>query len=113
MFLLRLALRKDWLAATVFVAIFVAGKGLGRGELWMVPIIVVVYTVFALLLLRYGIVPLIVSMLTADCLLNAPITLNFSSWYIGISIFCLAVILAIAGYGFRCSVAGKALFEVE
>jgi len=27
--------------------------------------------------------------------------------------FCLAVILAIAVYGFRCAVAGKALFEVE
>jgi len=113
MFLLRLALRKDWLAAMVFVAIFVAGKALGGGELSFVPILVVVYTVFALLLLRYGIVPLIVSMLTANCLLNAPLTLNSSSWYIGISLFCLAVILAIAGYGFRCAVAGKALFDVE
>jgi serine/threonine-protein kinase len=112
-FLLRLALRRDWLAAAVFVAIFVAGKGLGGGELWFIPILVVVYTLFALLLLRYGIVPLIVSMLTTDCLLNAPITINFSSWYIGISFFCLAVILAIAVYGFRCAVAGKALFEVE
>jgi len=111
-FFLRVLLRKNWLAAAAFVAIFALMRGLGE-DWWTIPFMVVVYAVFAVLLLRYGIVPLIVGVFTANSLLNAPITLNFSSWYIGSSLFVLAAIFAIAYYGFRCAVAGKALFEVE
>ena len=113
MFLLRLALRNEWLAASVFVAIFVADKGLASGEWWTVPVFVLVYAVFALLLLRYGIVPLIVAVFTADCLLNAPLTLDFSSWYITTSLVGLLLFLGIALYGFRCTLAGKPLFNLE
>jgi len=112
-FLLRLALRRNWLAAAAFVLIFVLVQTLGRDELWIIPIFVVVYVVFALLLVRYGIVPLIVGVLTANCLLNAPLTVNFSSWYVANSLVILLGFLAIAVYGFRCAVAGKPLFEVE
>ena len=112
-FLLRLVVRKEWLAAVCFVGIFVLFKVLGAGELWTIPFFVVIYAAFAVLLLRYGIVPLIVGMLTADCLLNAPLTLNFSSWYFSTAVISLLVFLAIALYGFRTAVAGKPLFEVE
>jgi serine/threonine-protein kinase len=111
-FLLRLALRRDWLAAAAFVAVSVLAKVLG-GELWVTPFWVLVYVVFALLLLRYGIVPLIVGIFTANCLLNAPLTLDFSAWYASTSIVALLVFLAIAVYGFRCAVAGRPLIEVE
>jgi serine/threonine-protein kinase len=113
LFLLRLVLRRDWLATAAFVGVFVLEKALGESELWVIPFLIVVYVVLALLLLRYGIVPLIVGMLTADCLLNSPLTLDFTSWYISSSIVSVLVFVAIAGYGFRCAVAGKPLFEVE
>jgi serine/threonine-protein kinase len=112
-FLLRFALRRDWLATAAFVGVFVLIKGLGEGEVWTLPFFIVTYVVFALLLLRYGIVPLIVGMLTADCLLNAPLTLDFSAWYVSTSLVGLLVFLSIAVYGFRCAVAGRPLFEVE
>jgi hypothetical protein len=69
--------------------------------------------VLAWLLLRYGIVPLIVAVLTADCLLNVPLTLDFSAWYIASSLAGMLLFLGIAAYGFRCTVAGKKLFELE
>ena len=97
----------------MFVAIFVATRALGGADLWTIPFFVVVYVVFALLLLRYGIVPLIVGTLTVDCLLNAPLTANFSSWYFTSSLVSLLVFLAIAAYGFRSTVAGKSLIELE
>ncbi len=113
-FLLRLILRKDWLAAASFVAIFVLLRTLGSDEgLWILPIIALVYTVFVVLLLRYGIVPLVVSIFTADFLLNAPLTLDFSAWYIASSLLPMLVVLAVAVYGFRCTVAGKRLFELD
>ena len=112
MFLLRLVLRNNWLAALGFVAIFCALRGLSQ-DIWALPFFFVVYLVLAFLLLRFGIVPLIVGVVVADCLLNAPLTLNFSSWYISESLFVLAATFAIAFYGFRCAVAGKSLFEVE
>ena len=115
LFLLRLILRKDWLAATGFVGIFVLIKALGASEaLWRVlPLLVLVYGVFVVLLLRYGIVPLVVSIFTADLLLSNPRTLDFSAWYIPQSLLALLVVLAVAVYGFRCTVAGKRLFEIE
>ena len=113
MFVLRLALRKEWLAACVLVAIFVADKGLSTSEPWTIPVFVVVYAVYAVLMLRYGIVPLIVAVFTADCLINAPLTLDFSSWYISTTLVALLVFLGIALYGFRCTLAGKPLFNLE
>ncbi len=114
MFLLRLILRKDWLAAVGFVGIFMVLKGLSSDEgLWVLSFSAVVYTVFVILLLRYGIVPLVVSIFTADALLLAPLTLDFSAWYILNSLVALLAVLAVAVYGFRCTVAGKRLFELE
>ncbi len=114
MFLLRLILRNDWLAAAGFVAIFVLIRALGTDEgPWILPIIALVYAVFALLLLRYGIVPLVVSIFSADVLLSAPLTLDFSSWYIGYSLVTLLAVLAVAVYGFHCTVAGKRLFDFD
>jgi len=72
-----------------------------------------VYGAFVLLLLRYGIFPLVVSIFTADFLLAAPLTLDFSAWYIASSLTALLAVLAVAFYGFRCTVAGQRLFELE
>ena len=114
MFLLRLILRKDWLAAVGFVGIFVLLRGLGTDEgPWILPIIALVYTVFVVLLLRYGIVPLVVSIFTADLLLGAPLTLDFSAWYVPYSLFALLAVLAVAVYGFNCTVQGKRLFDFD
>jgi serine/threonine-protein kinase len=115
MFLLRLVLRKDWLAAVGFVSIFVLLKALGSSEgLWInLPVYALVYAVFVVLLLRYGIVPLVISIFTADFLLTAPITLDFSVWYIASSLLALLAVLAVAFYGFHCTVAGKRLFDLE
>jgi serine/threonine-protein kinase len=113
-FLLRWILRSDWLAGASFVAIFMLLRGLSSDEgLVGVPVAALVYGVFVVLLLRYGIVPLVVSIFTADFLLNAPLTLDFSSWYFGSSLAALLAVLAVAVYGFRCTVAGKGLFQLE
>jgi serine/threonine-protein kinase len=114
LFVLRWILRKEWLAGAVFVGILMLLQSLDRSEgLWMVGVMALVYTVYVVLLLRYGIVPLVASIFTADFLLAAPLTLDFSAWYIATSLAALAGVLAVAVYGFRCTVAGKRLFEIE
>ena len=114
MFLLRLILRKDWLAAVGFVAICVLIKGLGTDEgLWILPVMALVYVAFVVLLLRYGIVPLVISIFTADVLLSAPLTLDFSVWYIAYSLVALLIVLAVAAYGFHSTVQGKRLFDFD
>jgi hypothetical protein len=110
---LRLLLRNEWLTAAAFVAIFVGVRILSGPEIWTIPFFVVVYVVFALLLLRYGIVPLIIGVLTADCLLNAPLTSNFASWYVTSSMLSLLAFLAIAVYGFRATTAGKTMLTLD
>jgi serine/threonine protein kinase len=114
LFFLRVVLRKSWLAAIAFVLILsVLSNGSSDHFWWYFGLRVIVNAIFAVLLLRYGIVPLMFGVLTANCLLNAPLTLDFSSWYIGSSLFAMAVILAIAIYGFRCAAGGKPLFDTE
>jgi type II secretory pathway component PulF len=96
------------------VGVFVLLRGLDPNEGPLtIPVLVVVYTVFVVLLLRYGIVPLVVSIFTADSLMSVPITFDFSSWYIANSLVATLAVLAVAVYGFRCTVQGKRLFDFD
>ena len=79
----------------------------------MIPFYVVVYAVFALLLLRYGIVPLIVGVAHGRLPAQRAPHPRFLGVVRSSSIVAVLVFLAIAVYGFRCAVAGRPLFEME
>ena len=111
---LRILMRRQWLAAIAFVAIFTAIKSLGATY----PILdavtaVVVYSIAVLIVFRFGLVPLACAAFTVDLLANVPFTSDLSAWYMGTSIFCLLSVVALAGWGFYTSLGGEPLWKPD
>jgi predicted Ser/Thr protein kinase len=109
-FLLRVILRREWLAAIAFVAIFSA-----RGLASDYPAVetcmyVAIYAILVALLLRYGFLAVLVCIFVTDLLIALVFTTDFAAWYGSASLLTLLSIIALAVYAFRTSTAGKPLF---
>ena len=105
LFLLRLVLRKQWLAACGYVLIWTPIWSIGVGHpyvSWFAAGVSCTLVVF--LLTRFGLVALI-SYTCARLMLNYPITADLSIWYAGgTTVLPLAVILALAGWALHTAV---------
>jgi serine/threonine-protein kinase len=110
---LKVLLRKDWIVAIAFVAIF-TGLNSG-GSYWAaeIPAHIVIYAIAVLIVYRFGLVPLAVAIFTVDMLSNVPFSADFSIWYMSSSIFALLSVVALAGWGFYLSLAGQPLWRAE
>jgi len=110
---LKAMLKKDWLAAPVFVLIFTGLHATTPHPTIDLPAFLVIYALDALIMYRYGLVPLACAIFTVDMLANVPFTLDLSAWYISTSFFALFSVVAIAGWGFYHSLEGKPLLRTD
>jgi hypothetical protein len=109
---LKLALKRDWLATMAFVAIFATAKSLGSDHLIVdATTSIVVYLILALIVYRFGLVPLACAIFTVDMLINVPFTGDFSAWYFGMSTFALLSVVALAVWGFYHSLGSEPLWQ--
>jgi serine/threonine-protein kinase len=109
---LKLILKKDWLATIAFVAIFAANKAIGSNYLLVTAVTtLLVYLVLALIVYRFGLVPLACAIFTVNLLANVPFTADASVWYFGNSIFDLVSVLALTGWGFYHSLGGEGFWK--
>jgi hypothetical protein len=109
-FLLRLVLRKDWLAAGGWAAISIAQNALGSTEPWITAAFAaVIVGSMMLLLFREGLLAFSVAVLFVTVLTEFPLTLAITAWYGTGTIVPLAGLLTLAGYGFKIALAGKPL----
>jgi predicted Ser/Thr protein kinase len=114
LFLLRVILRNKWLAAAAFVAILSTPNTLrGDHPQIMVWIWLVVFSIAAFAVTRFGLITLAVALFTANVVLNVPFTLNLSRWYTPTSLAVLLSFVAIAAWGFYTSLAGRRLLKGE
>jgi len=112
--ILRLVLRRTWLAV---VAFFV----LGTGAFWPAyssPAVQAIFTlltgaVFIAVLFRHGFFSVVVSSTVWFLLACIPITYEVSSWTFGGTVVVLAIVVGLAIYGLRISLAGRPLFQDE
>jgi hypothetical protein len=65
------------------------------------------------LLIRFGVLPLAVSIVVEYLLDSFPITSDFSAWYAGASILALATVLAIGLWSFRVALGGRELWKED
>ena len=65
------------------------------------------------LLTRLGVLACIIMLLTTSLLRQSPLTTNFSAWYAGSGATAMAVVFAIAAFGFYTSQAGRPIFQAE
>ena len=112
MFVFRVILRKPWLAALVFVAFWTGIKTYNEHH-WLLigPAFALVYGIAAFVILRFGFVALAVAIFVVDLLASVPITTDFSSWYIGGTIFVFFLVAAMAVWGCYTALGGQKLVK--
>ncbi len=109
LFLLRLLLRRDWLAAGLCSLLFVAGFYTGDWQSSFTPFLVM--GLLAVAMTRYGLVTFASALIAILALHNFPVTLNFSVWYAGIGLAPLVAMLALAVFAFYTSLGGQKVFQ--
>ncbi len=109
-FLLRLVLRKDWLAGAGMMILYAAINGLRSPVPYvLMPAHALVYLLVVVILLRYGILALMVCILMTNLMLTGAFSTNFSAWYGASSLLALVVVILATAYGFRMTTAGQPL----
>jgi len=111
---LKALLRKDWLAAIVFVAIYALPIGFSSSYVAVeLPTQILAYAVALLIVYRFGLVPLACAIFTINMLGNVPPATDFSAWFFTDSILALLSIVALAGWGFYHSLGGEPVWRPE
>ena len=111
LFLMRVLLRKQWLA--VGVSWIVLALVLMAG-VWLTPINVALQLLLSALgyvvLLRFGVLALAVALVFDGGLLLAPVTPDFSQWYAWRAVLILLPFVALLLYGFRTALGRQPIF---
>ncbi len=111
---LKVLLRKEWIAALVFVAIFAVPRGISGSYVAIeLPAQIVVYAIAVVIVVRFGLVPLVCAIFTIDMMAGVPFSADLSTWYMSTSIPALLSVVAIAGWGFYHSLSGQQLWKLE
>ena len=111
---LKVVLRKDWLAAIAFVALFALPRGLTSSHVGVeLPAEILVYSIAVLIVFRFGLIPLAVAIFTVNMAANLPFSSDLSAWYMVVSVLALLSVAALAAWGFYHSLAGQPLWKME
>ena len=114
LFIFRVVVRKEWLAAILFVALWTTLKVISNDHPMIdAPAQVLIYSLLVFVVFRFGLVALAMAMVVADVLLNAPLTLDFSAWYASTGVFLLLSVAAIAVWGFYNALGGQKLLQTD
>jgi serine/threonine-protein kinase len=113
LFLIRLAVRKDWIAAIVIV---ILGAATNTGGDY--PIATLIFSAFIwlsiyLVLRRFGLLTVVVGLVVQNILVVFPVTTHLSRWYAAPALAGIFAILALTIYGLRAALAGQPLFSAE
>ena len=112
-FLLRILLRRNWAAAAVW-ALFLSTEILTSEAKWIdAPVALISAVLILFVLMRFGLLALIAGLVSAQILLDYPITYQTSAWYAGAGYAAVLVLLVISLYGFRISLGGRRLFDLS
>jgi hypothetical protein len=109
--LLRALLRKEWAVAVAFV-IFMTGLLTTLEGFTIDGLIfnVIANSVFAFMLMRFGLLSVVVNFIFANILNYFPLTFQGSAWYAGISLAGILLMAALAFYGFYTSLGSRPVF---
>ena len=108
LFLLRVMLRQQWIAAIAFAALFGVMDALdGSRPLVEFLVSFTYFGLFAIATVRWGFTTLVVAVMVANLLLNTPVTANLSAWWFGQSVVLLAVPVVLAAWGLYRSIGGR------
>jgi serine/threonine-protein kinase len=110
--LLRVLLRRPWLAAIVFGLIVVIPATLAAPSPNLVGAAVAASLQFGLLILilsRYGVLPMVVGILVSSVLPAFPLTTNLGTWYTGSTLFAIGAVIALTAYALYTAIDKRAI----
>jgi Protein kinase domain/zinc-ribbon domain len=109
-FLVRIAVRKDWIVAPIIVFLG-AITNTGAEYFWENFIFsAVIWASIYLVLRRFGLLALVVGLVVQNMLVLFPMTSHLTRWYASGAVAGMLVILGIAIFAFYNALAGKAIF---
>jgi hypothetical protein len=111
LFMLRVILRKDWLATLGLWALVALPLSLTHESPAGVPFALLGAFLWVWSLYRYGLLATASATFFMHLNIFFPITSEFSAWYAGDFVLALIVSLALACYGFYTSLAGQRVFR--
>jgi serine/threonine-protein kinase len=109
---LRFLTRRDLPAAVLLVAILtLIALAQAEESVWlMLPLGIVVYVAYAVLLLRFGVLSAIAGVFTLDVLLGMPLLPDPGHWTGSASVAVVPLMIVLAVWAFRSAVGGTAPF---
>jgi serine/threonine-protein kinase len=109
-FLVRLLIRRDWVAGAAIVALFGALNGIGDHSWLSAVIAMTIWSLLLFALLRFG----IVALMSMGAFLSIggafPLTAQASAWYAGAGLVGVVLLLGLAVYAFYTSLGGQPVF---
>jgi hypothetical protein len=113
-FLSRLLLRKQWLAAVVVVVVLAAMYAPNEANPFIGwPINIVFFGLMVFILMQFGLLAVAVALFVAVFVNQFPVNTDWSVWYAGEAAFTVLFTVALALFGFRTALAGQPLFRTE
>ena len=113
LFLLRALLKKQWLAALIWVAAWTIVRTL-RGDpgpfplpLYLAVLYALIFSVLVFIMLRLGFFALVIAVFVLDSMAASFLTTDFSAWYGTSSLAVVVLIGAMALWGFRLSLGAR------
>jgi serine/threonine-protein kinase len=110
-FLLRLALRKDWLAGIAAVILFSIPNVSDENPILSFVMSMLIWVSILLILKRFGLLAMVTGLVVQNVLILFPVTTHLARWYAAPGLMGLAFIAALAFYGFHNARAGKPIFS--
>jgi serine/threonine-protein kinase len=111
LFLLRLLLRKEWLAGAALVVILTSASALASETPAVTAVASLINnSLLVLLLMRFGLVALVAWSLGGYLLSGLPLTTEVSAWYAGISFGGILLLAALVFHSFYASLGERPMF---
>jgi hypothetical protein len=108
LFVLRVLLRNQWAAAIAFTVFFAILNALSNDPAWIGALGGLLYFgTAAFFVLRWGLLSFAVGAFVTSLLFDVPATLDGSAWYFGNMLLLIAIVVALALWGFYTSVGGR------
>lgn len=109
LFVLRVLLRNQWVAALAFAGIFSVLGALGNEDRpWLDAMLSFLYFgTGAVVVLRWGLLSYAVAHFVSSILMNIPATLDTSVWYFGNMLLLVGLVVGLTLWGFYTSLNGR------
>lgn len=111
LFLFRVLLRNQWLAAAAFTALFTSAVMFSNASWLDTAATAVIYAMIAGVVMQFGLLALASAILIDGIIGDLPFTVNTSAWYFGTSLLMIVFTVGFLAWAFRQAVAGQNLFS--